>query len=144
MTVLSILHCTWTVVCVTSQRWKVSGYHAQKTLLPLCRKIRNHKSPKMKRLYSGHHPRSSLAARSVESLIKFNVFSMRLKLNHDTNNIHDRHALHTSFNSFDFVFEHFLQLLPFSWTDWANKILTNIWRTIHLPLQKYTFNMPNY
>lgn len=38
----------------------------------------------------------------------------------------------------------FLQLLPFSWNDWANKILTNIWRTIHLPLQKYTFNMPNY
>ena len=61
-----------------------------------------------KRLCSGHHPRSSLAARSVESLIKFNVFSMRLKLNHDTNNIHDRHALHTSFNSFDFVFVHFL------------------------------------
>ena len=29
---------------------------------------------------------------------------MRLKLNHDTNNIHDRHALHTSFNSFDSVF----------------------------------------
>ena len=82
----------------------MSGYHAQKTLLPLCRKIRNHKSPKMKRLCSGHHLRSSLAARSVESLIKFNVFSMRLKLNHDTNNIHDRHALHTSFNSFDSVF----------------------------------------
>ena len=33
---------------------------------------------------------------------------MRLKLNHDTNNIHDRDALHTSFNSFDFVFEHLL------------------------------------
>ena len=33
---------------------------------------------------------------------------MRLKLNHDTNNINDRDALHTSFNSFDFVFEHLL------------------------------------
>ena len=62
----------------------------------------------MKKLYSGHHPRSSLAARLVESVIKFNVFSMRLKLNHDTNNIHERHALLTSFNSFDFVFVHFL------------------------------------
>ena len=62
----------------------------------------------MKKLCSGHHLRSSLTARSVESLIKSNVFSMRLKLNHDTNNIHDRDALHTSFNSFDFVFEHLL------------------------------------
>ena len=78
------------------------------TLTTMPQEIRNHKSPKMKRLCSGHHLRSSLAARSVESLIKFNVFSMRLKLNHDTNNIHDRHALHTSFNSFDFVFVHFL------------------------------------
>ena len=32
----------------------------------------------------------------------------------------------------------------FSWADWANKILINIRRTIHLPLQKYIFDMPNY
>ena len=32
----------------------------------------------------------------------------------------------------------------FSWADWPNKILINIRRTIHLPLQKYIFDMPNY
>ena len=145
MTVLGILHCTWTVVCVTSQRWKVSGYHAQKTLLPLCRK--KYETTKVQR-WKGSARDITYARHSQHVQLKVSLNSMffRWDWSWTTTQITfmtDTLCTLLLIRLILFLYI-FLQLLPFSWTDWANKILTNIWRTIHLPLQKYTFNMSNY
>ena len=140
MTVLGILHCTWTVVCVKSQRWKVSGYHAQKTLLPLFRKIRNHKKGSALDITHARH------SQHVQLKVSLILIIFRWDWSWTTTQITfmtDTLCTLLLIRLILFLYI-FLQLLPFSWTDWANKILTNIWRTIHLPLQKYTFNMSNY
>ena len=139
MKILGILLCTWTVICVTSQRWKVSDYHAQKRLLSICRykkptKVQRWKSSARDITYARH-------SQHVQLKVSLNLMFFQWDWSWTTTQITFMTEMLCTLLLIHLILflNIYLQLWSFFMNCWATKILINIRRTIQLPLKNPYF-----